>query len=214
MGEPALPMRPLPAVGITLLVVAAVVAGGIGLDWAAHPAPGGAFAACKTGPKLAPNLYSAPPPMCIDPSKTYNGTIKTTKGDFSFVFLASAAPKTTNNFIVLALNGYYNGLTFFRSEDWVVQGGDPENDGRGGPGYTLPPEAPAPGDRWVPGAMGMARFPGDGISGSQFFVLKGSWPGGDPTTPYNHFATVTLGFDIVGQLTPGDRILRVEVKRS
>jgi hypothetical protein len=60
----------------------------------------------------------------------------------------------------------------------------------------------------------MARFPGDGISGSQFFILKGAWPGGDPTTVYNHFATITLGFDVVGQLTPSDRILGVQVKRS
>jgi cyclophilin family peptidyl-prolyl cis-trans isomerase len=204
-------MRPLPAVGITLLVVAAVVAGGIGLDWAAHPAPGGAFAACKTGPKLAPNLYSAPPPMCIDPSKTYNGTIKTTKGDFSFVFLASSAPKTTNNFIVLAVNGYYDGLRFWRAEDWVVQTGDPRDDGRGGPGYTLPEEPTKEG--WQPGSLGMARPINGPLNGGQFFITRDSWPGDGPgSIVYNRFGSVVLGFDILTQLSAGDRVLRIEVK--
>ena len=56
--------------------------------------------------------------------------------------------------------------------------------------------------------------PDQAISGSQFFILKQSWPGGDPTITYNHFATITLGFDVVGQLTSSDRILSVEVKRG
>ena len=60
----------------------------------------------------------------------------------------------------------------------------------------------------------MARFPGDGISGSQFFVLKTAWQGGDPKDVYNHFATVTLGFDIVGQLSAGDRIMSVQIQRG
>jgi cyclophilin family peptidyl-prolyl cis-trans isomerase len=207
-------MRPLPALAITLLLVAAVVAGGIGLDRVAHPPPSGAFAACKTDRQLAPHVYAGPPAMCIDTKKSYSATIKTTKGDFSLVLLTSAAPKTVNNFIVLAVNGYYNGLTFFNVQDWVVQSGDPENNGQGGPGYTLPEEPPAPTENWTPGSVGMSRFPGDGISGSQLFVLKAAWPGGNPTSDYNHFATVTLGFDVVGQLTASDRILSVQVKRS
>jgi cyclophilin family peptidyl-prolyl cis-trans isomerase len=207
-------MRPLPALAIMLLVVALLVAGGIGLDLVLHPQPTGAFAGCRPARELAPRQYAGPPAMCIDPDKNYKGTMKTTKGDFSFVFLASSAPKTVNNFIVLAVNGYFDGLTFFRSEDWVLQGGDPQNDGRGGPGYTLPPEPPPAADKWVPGSIGMARFPGDGISGSQFFILKTAWPGGNPPTVYNHFATITLGFDIVGQISAGDRILSVQVQRA
>jgi cyclophilin family peptidyl-prolyl cis-trans isomerase len=207
-------MRPLPALAIVLVVVVALVAGGIGVNMILHPQPTGAFAGCKTARELSPKVYTGPPPMCIDPKKAYNGTINTTKGSFSFTLLTKAAPRTVNNFIVLAVNGYFDGLTFFRVEDWVVQTGDPQNDGRGGPGYQLPPEPPPPGDRWVPGAMGMARFPGDGISGSQFFILKTAWPGGTPNTVYNHFATITLGFDVVGQLTTTDRILGVQIKRA
>jgi cyclophilin family peptidyl-prolyl cis-trans isomerase len=207
-------MRPLPALAIMLLVVALLVAGGIGLDLVLHPQPTGAFAGCRPARELAPHQYAGPPAMCIDPKKNYKATMKTTRGDFSFVFLASSAPKTVNNFIVLAVNGYFDGLTFFRSEDWVLQGGDPQNDGHGGPGYTLPPEPPPATDKWAPGSMGMARFPGDGISGSQFFILKTAWPGGSPPTVYNHFATITLGFDVAGQISAGDRILSVQVQRA
>ncbi len=207
-------MPPAVAIGITALVVAAVIGGGAAIDWTMRPQPAAAFSNCHTGPQLAPQVYSAPPPMCIDPAATYDGTIKTTKGDIRFVFLAKQAPKTSNNFVVLAENGYFNGMTFFRTEDWVVQSGDPSNTGRGGPGYGLAAEPQASEDQWVPGSLGMARFPDGTISGSQFFILKQSWPGGNPGVAYNHFGTITLGFDVVGQLTPSDRILSVDIKRG
>jgi cyclophilin family peptidyl-prolyl cis-trans isomerase len=207
-------MHPAAAIAISALVVALVIGAGAGIDWATGPRPAPAFAACHTATQLAPGLYSGPPSMCIDPKATYDGTMHTTKGDVSFVFLTSQAPQTVNNFIVLAENGYFNGQSFWRSEDWIVQSGDPLNNGRGGPGYTLPPEAPTSSDRWVPGSLGMARFPDGTISGSQFFILKSQWPGGNPGLPYNHFATVTLGFEVVSQLTSSDRILSVEVKRG
>ena len=207
-------MHPAAALGITALLIALAVCAGAGIDWALKPHPSACFARFHTAAPLAPHLYSAPPPMCIDPAAMYNGTIKTTKGDIRFVFLAKQAPRTSNNFVVLAENDYFNGQTFFRSEDWVVQSGDPQNSGRGGPGYSLPEEAPAPDEQWVPGSLGMARFPDGTISGSQFFILKQAWPGGNPSTIYNHFGTITLGFDVVGQLTPSDRILSVEIKRG
>ena len=207
-------MHPAAALGITALVVALVVGAGIGIDWAMGPHPTGALAGCRTATQLAPQLYSGPPPMCIDRNAKYRATVKTTKGDIIFDFLASQAPETTNNFIVLAEHGYFNGLTFFRSEDWVIQSGDPQNSGRGGPGYSLHPERPQANDSWVPGSLGMARFPDGTISGSQFFILKSAWSGGNPSDVYNHFGTVTQGFDIVGQLTSSDHILSVDVKRA
>lgn len=206
-------MHPAAALGITGLGVALVLGAGVGINWALSPHPAGAFANCRTATQLAPQQYSAPPPTCIDANATYNATIKTTRGDITFVFLTSQAPKTTNNFIVLAEHGYFNGMTFFRSEDWVVQTGDAQNTGRGGPGYSLPPEPPAAKDSWVPGSLGMARFPDGTISGSQFFILKSAWSGGNPTDVYNHFGTVTSGFDIVGQLSTSDRILSIAIKR-
>jgi len=208
------PMHPVVALGITGAVVALVIGAGVWIDWAVSPHPAGAFTNCRTATQLAPQVYTGPPPMCIDPNAKYSATIKTTKGNITFTFLASQAPQTSNNFIVLAEHGYFNGLTFFRSEDWVVQSGDPQNTGRGGPGYSLPPEPPAADENWAPGSLGMARFSGGTISGSQFFILKSAWSGGNPTDVYNHFGTVTSGLDILSQLTNSDRIVSVDVKRG
>jgi len=207
-------MRPVAALAISAVVVALVIGAGAAIDWAAGARPAAQFAGCHTSMQLAPRLYSGPPSTCIDASAKYSGTLKTTRGDITFSFLTSQAPKTVNNFIVLAENGYFDGLTFWRSEDWVVQSGDPRNNGRGGPGYSLPAEPPASGDQWLPGSMGMARFPDGSISGSQFFILKQPWPGGNPPIEYNHFATVTQGQDVVSQLTSSDRILSVSIKRG
>lgn len=207
-------MRPAFAVAISAIVVALVIAAGVGIDWAIGPHPSAAFKSCRTEARLAPSQFAGPPPMCIDTNKKYSGTMKTTKGDVSFDFLTKQTPRTANNFIVLAENGYFNGLGFWKSLDWLIQSGDPEGNGRGGPGYTLGPELPAADETWAPGSMGMARFPDGTISGSQFFILKQPWSGGNPTAVYNHFATVTQGMDIVGQLDTSDRILSVEIKRA
>ena len=207
-------MRPLVAVAISALVVALVVGAGVGIDWALGPHPTSTFATCRTAPQLAPKLYSGPPPTCIDTRANYTGTMRTTKGDITFTLLTRQTPKTVNNFIVLAENGFFDGVPFWNSQDWVIQGGDPQGNGHGGPGYALGPEPPATNDQWPVGSMGMARFPDGTISGSQFFILKSAWPGGNPVDVYNHFATVTLGNDIVSQLDTTDRILSVEIRRS
>jgi cyclophilin family peptidyl-prolyl cis-trans isomerase len=213
ISHPTAPSRlPVGGLLVLLVLVVAVAAAGVGLAWAANPAPTGAFAKCRTASPLAPRVYKTPPAMCIDTSKPYSATILTTKGDVTIAFLVGSAPVTVNNFIVLAVNGYYSGLKFFHITDWYAQTGDPLNSGRGGPGYTLP-EEPAPNDSWAPGSLGMARLP-DGLSGGQVFITKQPWPGGNPTLAYNHFATVSLGFDILAQLTTDDRVLRVDVKRG
>ena len=210
--SPAIPTRlPIgPFAVVAALVVLALAAGQV-VGWAANPAPTGAFARCHTAPMTGPHTFSGPPSMCIDPTRNYSATITTTKGDIGVVFLASSTPQTVNNFIVLAVNGYFTGQPFFKISDWYVQSGDPAGTGRGGPGYLLPDEASK--DAWVPGSLGMARLP-DGVSGSQFFITKSDFQGGVPTIAYNHFATVTLGFDLVGQLGSGDRILGIQVRRS
>jgi peptidyl-prolyl cis-trans isomerase B (cyclophilin B) len=207
-------MRPLVALVISAVVVALVIGAGVGIDWALSPHPPSAFSKCRTASQLAPDLYTAPPPMCIDTRAKYTGTLTTTKGDIVLAFQTQQTPKTVNNFIVLAENGFFNGQTFWRSLDWIVQSGDPLASGQGGPGYTLPAEPAAADEQWPPGSVGMARFPDGSISGSQFFILKGAWPGGNPVAVYNHFATVTAGFDLVSQLSTSDRILSVAIKRA
>src|SRR5579875_829826 len=89
----------------------------------------------------AKRRYSAPPAMQIDPHKTYYATISTTKGDIRLHLFASEAPLTVNNFVSLARDGFYAGLTFQRVvPGFVIQGGDPLGNGTGGPGYMFPDE--------------------------------------------------------------------------
>lgn len=198
-----------PAVAAALIVAVLVVLTGIGLQNAADQRPTGALAKCTLPPELAPRVLTSAPRMCIDPARQYSAVINTTKGPMTLTLHPKEAPRTVNNFVVLASNGFYNGLRFWRVEDWVVQTGDPTNSGRFSPGYTLPDEAGKSG--WAPGAVGYARS-GQGVNGSQFFITKLAWPDGDPAQAYNHFADITLGFDIAGQLTSSDRILNVTVR--
>jgi cyclophilin family peptidyl-prolyl cis-trans isomerase len=145
-----------------------------------------------------------PPPTVIDPSKSYSVTIRTARGDFVVKLDPKAAPVTVNNFVYLAQNHFYDGLTFHRVEPgFVVQGGDPNGDGRGGPGYKLPNETnPA---TWVKGSLGMASG-ADGVNGSQFFVLLGDASHLANSGVYNHFGNLVSGAEIVAALRPGDRI--------
>ena len=216
-ARPAAASRPLPppwAVAVTLLVVAAVVAAGVLIDLAQHPAPPSSLAGCRTSRQLAPDLYRSPPAMCIDTGKRYTATIDTTKGTFTVSLLPKQAPRTVNNFVVLAVNGYFNGQRFFDTKDWEVRAGDPTETGRGGPGYMLPAEPVARGESWPTGSVGMARLPDGSLSGSQLFVTRTAWPGGNPSVSYNHFGTVSQGFDVVSQLGGSDRIQRVSVSRT
>lgn len=213
--EPA--SRPLPprwAVGVTLLVVVIVVAAGVVVGRTVRPQPSGGLAACRTATELAPRLFSRAPATCIDRNKSYNATITTTKGDIKVTLLTKQMPDTVNNFVVLAVNGFYDGQSFFGVRDWVVQAGDPTGTGNQGPGYALAPKPNAHGEQWQPGSLGMARLPDGNLSGSQFFITRTSWQGGNPTLSYNHFATVTSGFDVATQLGGSDRILRITVNES
>lgn len=206
------PAPRLIAAGLVLvLLVAGVVAGGWAMGRAVTPQPAGAFANCHTRTQLGPRHYAGPPAICISLHRKYLAQIDTTKGRIGVLMDPGLAPKTVNNFIVLAVNGYYNGLEFFRGKSWVVQTGDPLENGTGGPGYTLPPEG-KPG-HFAQGAVGMARVPGGPINGGQFFIMLGSWPAPGPgSTIYNRFGGVLQGFGLLSTLTKGDRILDIHVK--
>jgi cyclophilin family peptidyl-prolyl cis-trans isomerase len=197
---------------ITLAIVLAIVIGaGIGMQWAASPSIAKPLANCHTATPIGPHQFAGPPAMCIKKGKTYIAHVQTTQGQFDIAMSSDKAPTTVNNFVVLAVNGYYNGMRFFRTEDWVVQTGDPNNDGTGGPGYTLAPEQ-APDASWQTGAVGMARFPDGSISGSQFFMLRGAWPGDGPgDTVFNQFGTILGGTDILSTLTRSDRVIGISI---
>ncbi|HET6269919.1 MAG TPA: peptidylprolyl isomerase, partial [Arthrobacter sp.] len=119
------------------------------------------------------------------------------------------APVTVNNFVYLAQNHFYDGLTFHRVvPGFVVQGGDPDGKGTGGPGYKLPDETnPA---SWVKGSLGMASSAA-GVNGSQFFVLLGDAPSLSTSGVYNHFGAVTSGADVVSAIQVGDTIRTIDV---
>ncbi|HVB76726.1 MAG TPA: peptidylprolyl isomerase [Candidatus Nitrosotalea sp.] len=201
------------ALAVVAALVAIVALAGVGLGLALYPRPAGAFSSCRTAAQLAPKVYAAPPPMCIDTRASYAAVIDTTQGPIGISFLTGSAPRTVNNFIVLALHGYFDGLAFFNVQSWSIQSGDPSTNGRGGPGYTIPAEKPLAADTWPAGSLGMARFPDGSISGGQFFMVKAAWPGGNPTVSYDHFANITSGIDVLTQLTASDSIVDVSVTR-
>ncbi len=142
--------------------------------------------------------FDAAPPMCIDPSKRYTAVMSTSKGDLTIALDPDAAPKTVNNFVVLARYHYYDGIVFHRIiPGFVLQGGDPQGDGRGGPGYKFADELPAPG-RYELGSLAMANA-GPDTNGSQFFVISG--PDGMRLPPqYSLFGKVVKGLEIVADI--------------
>lgn len=203
------PWLPILIVGI---LIAAVLGAGLLVDKALEPQIPAALAGCNTSTQIGPKEFIGPQPMCITASHVYTATVTTSQGDIVIQLHPEIAPVTVNNFIVLSIHGYYNGLNFWKSEDWVVQGGDPLGDGRGGPGYSLPDEPS--NDQWAFGAVGMARVPGGAVNGSQFFFEKAAWPDPGPTAVYNRFGTVVSGMDKAQLLQGGDTIRSITIKVS
>jgi cyclophilin family peptidyl-prolyl cis-trans isomerase len=194
------------------ILIAAVIGSGLLIKHAVEPAAPAALANCATSTQIAPHQFIGPQPMCITGNQKLQATITTSQGDIVIQLHPEVAPVTVNNFVVLATHGFYNGLDFWKAEDWVVQGGDPRGDGRGGPGYNLPDEPTA--TKWGPAALGMARVPGGSVNGSQFFIQKADWPGAGPTAVYNRFGTVTSGMDKVQAISPSDTITSITIKVS
>ena len=149
--------------------------------------------------------FSEPPPMCIDLSKRYTAEMDTSKGTMVFALDAIGAPRTANNFVFLARYRYFEGIFFHRViPGFVVQGGDPDGTGTGGPGYRFEDELPKPG-RYELGSLAMANA-GPNTNGSQFFVISG--PAGMRLPPqYSLFGRLTKGRDVLAAIdavgTPG-----------
>ncbi len=162
----------------------------------------------QSGASGAIKQYPAPPVMSLDPNKTYIATIKTDKGDVKVQLNAKDAPATVNNFVYLANDHFYDGVTFFRvipDKDGSLafaQAGDPTGTGSGGPGYDLPVEKTT--ESVSAGVLVMAKPQSAGApnSGSQFFFALKAAPTLDGKNTV--FGKVTEGLDVLTGLTPRD----------
>ncbi|HUP72473.1 MAG TPA: peptidylprolyl isomerase [Acidimicrobiales bacterium] len=146
-----------------------------------------------TGATEAMRAFTAPFKQCIDVTKTYTAIIKTSKGDLTVEFDPIKAPGTVNNFVSLALNKYFDGITCHRIiPGFVVQCGDPTGTGTGGPGFKFADELPQAGEYKL-GSLAMANSGAD-TNGSQFFIISGQ-QGIDLPPNYSLFGQVTAGAD-------------------
>ena len=139
--------------------------------------------------------YSKAPDMVIDPDKRYTATMETSVGTMVIALDPIKAPKTVNNFVFLAREGYYNGVVFHRIiRGFMCQGGDPTGTGRGGPGYSFADELPK-ARQYEIGSLAMANA-GPNTNGSQFFIVSGSSGVGLPPS-YSLFGKVIKGLEVV-----------------
>lgn len=144
--------------------------------------------------------WSQPPAMTIDPEQTYQAEFETSKGTFTIELFAKEAPNTVNNFVFLAKEGYYDGVTFHRIiETFMIQTGDPTGTGTGTPGYYIKDELDS-GYTYEPGIVAMAKS-GKDRNGSQFFICTGEDSYNLNLQPdYSIFGKVIEGMDTVQEI--------------
>ena len=156
--------------------------------------------------------YSSPPQMAIDANKNYTATLETSKGTIVCELFAKDAPVTVNNFVFLARDKFYDGTKFHRViENFMVQGGDPEGSGRGGPGYRFADEVKGNPHKHRVGSLSMANA-GPNTNGSQFFIthVVTDWLDGKHTV----FGQVKSGQNVVNAIQQGDTIKSVTIQES
>lgn len=149
-------------------------------------------------------LSQFPGVLTEDSLKNKKAVIQTNKG----VIQIQIFPETklaSSNFMILASAGFYHNLTFHRVEDWVIQGGDPQGDGTGGPGYQFADESV--NRPYVKGVVAMANA-GPNTNGSQFFILKKDY---SLEPKYTIFGSVISGMDIVERIQAGDVMQRITI---
>lgn len=148
--------------------------------------------------------------MQIDPANSYTATIKTNRGDIVIDLYADKAPRTVNNFVALARDSFYDGVTFHRViKDFMIQTGDPTGTGRGGPGYRFADEFHPNLIHDGPGVLSMANA-GPNTNGSQFFITHVATDWLD--NKHAVFGKVRRGQDVVDAIQQGDVMESVEIE--
>ncbi|MFN3333457.1 MAG: peptidylprolyl isomerase [Caldilinea sp.] len=161
---------------------------------------------------MAAKQWTTPPAMTIDPKKSYTVTMETNRGPIVLELYPEHAPKTVNNFVFLAKEGFYDGVSFHRViADFVIQGGDPTGTGRGGPGYKFEDEVKNNPLRHETGVISMANA-GPNTNGSQFFITHSPQPHLDGK--HTVFGKVTSSMDVVNAIRQGDKMIKVVVTEA
>ncbi len=153
--------------------------------------------------------WKSPPEMNIDPGKTYRAVIETDKGVIELELYPQHAPKTVNNFVFLAREGFYDGISFHRViSDFMIQGGDPTGTGRGGPGYKFEDEVKGNPLKHETGVISMANS-GPNTNGSQFFITHSPQP--HLNGRHTVFGKVVSDQEVVDTIQQGDKMLHVKI---
>lgn len=148
---------------------------------------------------IAMGKYESPPEMIIDPERNYTATLSTSKGEITMELFADEAPVTVNNFVFLAQEGFYDNTKFHRIiENFMIQGGDPNGDGTGGPGYTFADEEI--NRDYQRGIAAMANR-GPDTNGSQFFIMHQNQ---DLPKNYVIFGQVIEGMEVVDEIASSE----------
>lgn len=165
--------------------------------------------------------YPSPPEMVLQPGKKYTAVFNTEKGQFEVELFADKVPKTVNNFVFLAREKFYDGVTFHRViHGFMAQGGDPSGTGTGGPGYKFADEFHPQLRHSGPGILSMANA-GPNTNGSQFFITHVATPHLD--NRHSVFGKVAKGMDVVFAIPerdpsrarePGVKILSIEIREE
>jgi cyclophilin family peptidyl-prolyl cis-trans isomerase len=140
------------------------------------------------------------PKQVLKPGEEATAVVETSCGTFEIALDTKRAPKTANSFAFLAEEGFYDDLTFHRvAPGFVIQGGDPEGTGSGGPGYSVD-EKPPPNLAYTKGIVAMAKSPAEppGRSGSQFYVVTA--PDANLPPEYALVGKVSKGYDVVEKI--------------
>jgi len=161
---------------------------------------------------VAAQQWSTPPAMEIDPAKNYVATIDTNKGQIIVELYPTYAPKTVNNFVFLARQGFYDGIKFHRViSNFMIQGGDPTGTGTGGPGYRFEDELRNNPLKHETGVISMANA-GANTNGSQFFITHSPQP--HLNGRHTVFGKVLVGQDVVNAIRQGDVIQKVTIEEK